>query len=212
MSMTFFQRWSKRWLLVRKSRLFCTYSRVWMRLYGCTVPSSCRIFATPHMMRMEGRAILGERVMLNSLGYLYRLGQEFRMVLATGKHGVIEIGDDCGFNGTAIYAEKSVKIGKRVMIGGGSRIMDIDCHPVDAIPRRYAAETNPARPIVIEDDAWLGAEVFVMPGVTIGKGSVIAARSVVTKDIPPMVVAAGIPAKVVRELGKGEDVLVMNEA
>ena len=171
-----------------------------MRLYGCTVPSSCRIFATPHMMRMEGKAILGEHVMLNSLGYLYRLGQEFPMVLATGKNGVIEIGEDSGINGTAIYAEQSVKIGKRVMIGGGSRIMDIDCHPIDALPRRYAPEANPSRPVVIEDDAWLGAEVFVMPGVTIGRGSVIAARSVVTSDIPAGVVAAGIPARVVREL------------
>jgi len=203
--MTFFQRWTKRWLLIRKSRWFCSYSRLWMRLYGCKVPASCNIFATPHLARMEGKAVLGERVMMNSLAYLYRLGQEFRCVLATGKHGVIEIGDDTGINGTAIYADKHITIGKRVMIGGGSRIMDIDCHPVDVLPRRYAAEHEPARPVTIEDDAWLGAEVFVMPGVTIGKGSVIAARSVVTSDIPAMVVAGGIPARVIRELKKGEE-------
>lgn len=52
--------------------------------------------------------------------------------------------------------------------------------------------------MVIEDDVWMGARCMVMPGVTIGRGSIIAAGAVVTKDIPPYSVAAGVPAKVVR--------------
>jgi acetyltransferase-like isoleucine patch superfamily enzyme len=52
------------------------------------------------------------------------------------------------------------------------------------------------KPIVIEDDVWIAARVNIIAGVTIGHGSVIAAGSVVTRDIPPMVIAAGVPAAV----------------
>ncbi len=92
-----------------------------------------------------------------------------------------------------------VKRFMRLLLFAAPRIMDVQSHPVDMVPRRGMPE-GPPNPVVIEDDAWLGAEVFVIPGVTIGRGSVIAARSVVTSDIPPMVLAAGVPAKVVREL------------
>jgi acetyltransferase-like isoleucine patch superfamily enzyme len=59
-------------------------------------------------------------------------------------------------------------------------------------------------PIVIEDNVWLGANVVVMPGVTIGKHSVVAAGSVVTKDVPPDTIVAGVPAKVVKKLDSEE--------
>lgn len=198
--MTFIQRWIKRWLWLRKTPFFCSYSRIWMRLNGCVVPSSCHIFKNPYLYRLEGKLILGERVMVNSLPFLHRLGQEFRSEFSTSKQGLITIGDDTGINGAAFYAEKKITIGKRVMIGGGCRVTDVDFHPIDVVPRRYAAANTLPEPVVIEDDVWLGMEVFVMPGVTIGKGSVVAARSVVTHDIPPMVVAAGIPARVIRQL------------
>jgi len=161
------------------------------------------IYGTPHLARLENKVILGERVMLCSIPYLYRLGQSFQCVLSSGKHGVIRIGDDAGLNGTAIFAEKEVSIGARVMIGAGSRITDIECHPVDVLPRRYAANTPP-KPIAIEDDVWLGVNVTVLPGVRIGRGSVIGAGSIVTGDIPPMVVAAGAPARVIRPLSAEE--------
>ena len=55
-------------------------------------------------------------------------------------------------------------------------------------------------PVVIEDNVWIGANVTVMPGVTIGKHSVVAAGSVVTTDIPPDTMAAGVPAKIIKKL------------
>jgi maltose O-acetyltransferase len=57
----------------------------------------------------------------------------------------------------------------------------------------------PARPIVVEDDVWIGAGVTILPGVRIGRGSVIGAGSVVAKDVPPWSVAVGNPARVVRQ-------------
>jgi maltose O-acetyltransferase len=57
-----------------------------------------------------------------------------------------------------------------------------------------------AHPIVIEDNVWIGAGVHIMGGVTIGRNSVIGAGSVVTKDVPENVIAAGVPCKVIREI------------
>jgi galactoside O-acetyltransferase len=57
-----------------------------------------------------------------------------------------------------------------------------------------------AQPVIIEDDVWIGTRAVILPGVRIGYGSVIAAGSVVTKDVPPMTVVAGIPAKPIKKI------------
>ena len=71
-------------------------------------------------------------------------------------------------------------------------------HPVDAEPRR--AKWEAAEPIAIGDNVWLGGGVIVCPGVTIGADTVVGAGAVVTRDLPAGVVAAGVPARVLREL------------
>lgn len=71
-------------------------------------------------------------------------------------------------------------------------------HPEDVAMRRAGIEY--AKPVTIGDDVWIGGGVQVCPGVTIGEASIIGAGSVVTHDIPPRVIAAGNPAKVIREL------------
>ena len=106
---------------------------------------------------------------------------------------VIRIGDDCGFSGTVIGCEKSITLGKRVRCGANTVITDTDWHTDD--PR-----TSPPEAVVIEDDAWLDLNVVVLKGVTIGKGSLIGANSLVSRSIPAGVVAAGAPTKVIRNL------------
>ena len=71
-------------------------------------------------------------------------------------------------------------------------------HPLDAERRNRGLEY--ARPITVGDDVWIGAGVSVLPGVTIGQGAVIGAGSVVNRDIPPRVLAAGNPCRVIREI------------
>jgi maltose O-acetyltransferase len=75
-------------------------------------------------------------------------------------------------------------------------------HPIDPEPRRIGWESG--EPIVIGDNVWLSGGVIVCPGVTIGDDAVVGAGAVVTRDIPPGVVAAGIPARVIREIGDGD--------
>ena len=108
--------------------------------------------------------------------------------------GRLEIGDDTFMNyGTSIAATGSVRIGERCLLGMYTIILDNDFHELDARTRRPAP-----RPVVLEDNVWLGHRVLVLPGVTIGRDAVVGAGSVVTADIPPRSMALGNPARVVR--------------
>ncbi|MDA0147403.1 sugar O-acetyltransferase [Vibrio sp. LaRot3] len=92
-----------------------------------------------------------------------------------------------------------ITIGNYVMIGPNVTLSTAG-HPIDPDTRKRAAQFN--IPIVIQDNVWIGANVVVLPGVTIGENSVIGAGSIVTKDVPANVVAVGNPCKVLREIGE----------
>ena len=109
-------------------------------------------------------------------------------------NATIEIGNNCGFSGTVIGAFKSIYIGNNVRCGANTLITDSDWHLNDN-------RINPKPlPIIIEDNVWLGINVVVMKGVTIGKNSIIGANSVVTKSIPSNVIAAGNPCKIIKRI------------
>jgi len=134
------------------------------------------------------------------------LGVFQRVVIKTCGHGAkILIGDDVGMSGCSISAATSISIGNHVLLGSGCLITDSDSHPIDPADRREGGG-GVAKPIVIENDVFVGARAIVLKGVTIGEGSVVGAGAVVTKSVPPYSVVAGNPAKIVgssrrRELG-----------
>jgi maltose O-acetyltransferase len=90
-----------------------------------------------------------------------------------------------------------IAIGDDVQIGPNVQLLT-PTHPIDPDTRR--AKWEAAEPIAIEGNVWLGGGVIVLPGITIGENTVVGAGSIVTKDLPPNVVAAGNPARVVRSL------------
>ena len=91
----------------------------------------------------------------------------------------------------------TITVGEDVQIGPAVQIYTPD-HPLDAAARRSGLES--ARPVVIGDNVWLGGGAIVCPGVTIGADTVVGAGSVVVRDLPPGVVAAGNPCRVLRAL------------
>jgi maltose O-acetyltransferase len=110
----------------------------------------------------------------------------------------ITLGDDVFVNFNCVMLDVvPITIGNRVQIASAVQFLAAD-HPLDAVERASGREFG--RPITIEDDAWLGGGVVLCPGVTVGERSVIGAGSVVTKDIPPGVVAVGNPCRVLRKL------------
>jgi putative colanic acid biosynthesis acetyltransferase WcaF len=105
----------------------------------------------------------------------------------------VELGDQSGFaDGVTVYSQGKIILGKRVVISQGTYLC--------AGTHDYERPGFPlvTAPIVIGDHAWIAAEAFIHPGVTIGEGAVIGARSVVTKDMPPWTVCAGHPCKPIK--------------
>lgn len=106
---------------------------------------------------------------------------------------VIRIGNGTYLNrNTEVVAARSVTIGRDCKIARDVIIMDTDQH---ALPNGDLI----AGPVVIEDGVWIGARAIVLKGVTIGHDAVIGAGSVVTRDIPPRAVVAGVPARILRQ-------------
>lgn len=109
------------------------------------------------------------------------------------------VGDEFYANFNLVLVDDGeVHIGDRVLFGPNVTITTTG-HPVHPETRRGGQQFSV--PVRIEDDVWLGGQVVVLPGVTIGAGSVIAAGAVVTRDVPPGVVAGGVPCRVLRPIG-----------
>jgi maltose O-acetyltransferase len=98
--------------------------------------------------------------------------------------------------GVFITGGGGVTIGDWVGCGPDVKIWSVN-HVFDDTERPIMSQGSSKKPVVIEDDVWLAANVMVLPGVTIGKGAVVAASSVVTRSIPAWAIAAGNPARVV---------------
>jgi acetyltransferase-like isoleucine patch superfamily enzyme len=120
--------------------------------------------------------------------------------------GLVEVGDDSILVGPVFMCAQHVRIGARVIVSYGVTIADSDFHPTDPGERRRDAVANapggdrsarPAyvtKPVVVEDDAWIGIGAIVLKGVRIGKGARVEAGAVVTGDVAPGATVAGNPA------------------
>lgn len=131
--------------------------------------------------------------------------------------GQIRVGQWCYIGeGTRIWSQASVSIGNYVLIAHLVDIHDTNSHPVDWRERRLDSEMilsgqgyrTPTQtisaPVVIEDDVWIGFKAIILKGVSIGRGAIIAAGSVVTKDVAPWTVVAGNPARLIDKLQPAE--------
>jgi acetyltransferase-like isoleucine patch superfamily enzyme len=126
-------------------------------------------------------------------------GRTARVELGARGGGELTLGARVYLNqGASVVASASIVIGDRVRIGDHAAIHDSDYHALSAdLALRVA-------PIVIGDDVWIGRNAIVMPGVGIGAGTVVAAGAVVTHSLPARCLAAGVPARVIRELNLPE--------
>ena len=124
--------------------------------------------------------------------------------------GSIEIGNNCyvGDN-SRIWSGNKIKIGNNVLISHNVNIVDTNSHELNSVERAdrhvFLQENGPwsdagsilSSPITIGDYAWISFNVVILKGVTIGKGAIVAAGSIVTKDVPDYAVVAGNPARIV---------------
>ncbi len=143
-----------------------------------------------------------------------KIGDNCRIhgTLQSMQDGVISVGNNtCIYLRSTVGSVCSVTIGHCVIISNHVHIFDNNNHPVNPDVRHnmclegFEGEAwrwthADAAPVVIEDDVWIGEGATILKGVTIGKGSVIGCQAVVTKDVPPYCIAAGNPARVVKEI------------
>jgi acetyltransferase-like isoleucine patch superfamily enzyme len=179
-----------------------------LELLGIQLGARTHVLGRPIVQVHTGsRVSVGADCLLISRAEWTALGVSRPIVIRTLTAGAsITIGDRCGLSGATICAASAVTIGDRVLLGADVLITDTDFHPVDATPRTNSPlpDSTPADHVHIADDAFIGARSLILRGVSIGEGSVIGAGSVVTRDIPPWVVAAGVPARVIRPIRRAK--------
>jgi maltose O-acetyltransferase len=154
----------------------CTFAPITVRCWG-------RVRVTN-----QGEIFLGDRVRIE--------GRTVPVELVAWRGARLEIGAGTYLNyGASVSAHRSVSIGSECLIGNYTVIMDSDYHGL-----RDRDQPDEPEPVIIEDNVWVGLRAIVLKGVRIGRGSVVAAGSVVTKDVPPGVLVAGMPARIIRKI------------
>lgn len=137
------------------------------------------------ILRKNSSICLGNRVLLHRGCKLSVWGTQGKATLTIGNNTYV--GDR-----TEIHAGKQIKIGNGCNIAWNCTIVDRDYHKLNA-------DTECLKPVTICDHVWICQGATILKGVTLGEGCVIGAGAVVTKDVPPHCIAAGNPAKVIKE-------------
>lgn len=159
-----------------------------------------RVFAIPFLGRHQ--IFIGNNVRINSSLMADPVSFAGSTIFYVNKRGRIEIQSDAGLSNAIVVAhDANVVIGKEVMIGAGVKIYTTDFHSVDFEDRIDHVNTKSGN-VWIKDGAFIGADSLILKNVTIGEKSVIAANSVVTKDVPDLEIWGGNPAKFIRKLEK----------
>lgn len=152
----------------------------------------------------------------NELDLGLRIGDRVKVYTWTSfnvePQGLIEIGDDTILVGCVFMCADYIKIGKRVLVSYNVTIADSDFHPIDPDERMRDAIANApygnkkqrppliTKPVIIEDDAWIGIGAIILKGVRIGQGARVEAGAIVTSDVPAGATVSGNPARVLGKL------------
>lgn len=150
--------------------------------------------------RFLGNVTIGDNVIFTSKTKYNFVGINKMCSICVRRGANLIIGNNSGFSGVSIFCANSINIGKYCNIGGNVFIWDYDFHPIDATERRSSSQNIRSKPIVIEDDVFIGANSIILKGVIVGRGAIIGAGSVVTKNVPEYEIWAGNPAKYIRPI------------
>lgn len=153
-----------------------------------------------HWFNGRGRLILGDNVLVDgkcSFSFAMRYAKD--PVLSIGSNTIIS--HACGFT-----VGRRITIGEHCLIARGVLMFDAPGHPNNPALRKMGAPANPedVRAIEVCNNAWIGTNAIIFPGVTVGEGSVVAAGSAVMNDVPPFTTVAGNPARVIGRLSRGD--------
>lgn len=154
------------------------------------------------MKGTKGKIRIGKNVVITSSRWINPVGLVTATYLCTEKNGVLEIGDNVGISNSLLFARSHIIIEDDVLIGGGCQILDNDFHSLDYKIRSTNEDQNnvASASILIKKGAFIGTGSIVLKGVEIGEQSIVAAGSVVAKNIPSFEVWGGNPARFIRKI------------
>lgn len=160
------------------------------------VSAHYRVIGNNFYIHNRGKIIVGRQVSLNS----FPNGSVYRTALSTYyKDAIITIGENCKLNGVVIHCNRSVTIAKNCMFGPGTIICDNDSHRVVIDHNERNCEAVSAS-INIMENVWVGMNCIILKGVCIGENSIIAAGSLVVKDVQANCLYGGNPAKFIKKI------------
>lgn len=192
------------WKIATELRRRATYpyTRCYFALNGVRWGKNWRLFGTPIIQRFGGSRIeIDDRLEWRVWCGSNPLGLTRSIIATCSPQAEIVIGCDAKFSGAKICSKGSIRLGNGVRIGANSTIVDTDFHPIGVEDRLAKPTDGKIKPVVIEDDVFIGMNVMILKGTTIGRGSVVGAGSVVSGTYPPNSIIAGNPARVIREIG-----------
>jgi acetyltransferase-like isoleucine patch superfamily enzyme len=152
---------------------------------------------------LHAKVSIGHHFMMNNGLFNNMIGRQQPCFFVVTKKGELIIGNNVGISATAIVCWNKIEIRDNVKIGGGTVIYDTDFHSLDYQERNAVTEifdNVKTAPVLIKENAFIGANSTVLKGVTIGENAIIGACSVVTKDVPDNEIWAGNPARFIRKI------------
>jgi acetyltransferase-like isoleucine patch superfamily enzyme len=187
----------KRKQLLKSWSTFLTYS--FCSLYGVKLAKGIGFWKRPVIYReLNSTITIGEECVFRSDLDSNLLGGNKRCIISThAADAEIRIGQHCAFTGVSIGSLKQVVLGNQVLVGVNSIITDFDWHSMDPFDRDNKHKMI-AKPVIIGDHVWIGANCTILKGVTIGANTIVGSGSVVTKDLPANAICAGNPCRVIR--------------
>lgn len=202
-------------------KFFALCYKITKRLYSITGQSVSKVRT---LIKLRGNGVKYQQFRTNGVPYVMisrggemKLGNNFAMnngingnpigcyekcTFFVGPNGKLIIGNNVGISQAALIAIDDITIGNDVKIGGGVQVFTTDFHSLDPLIRKTDDDIKHRKtaPVVICDNAFIGARSMILKGVTIGENSIIAAGSVVTKSIPANQIWGGNPAKFIRNI------------
>jgi acetyltransferase-like isoleucine patch superfamily enzyme len=177
--------------------------KIFLRLNKVRFGKNLKLNGFPVIFSKSGDKLsIGNHVTINSSFLSNLVGLYQRTIIVTRTADAkINIGNYVGISGATIYARKKITIGDHTLIGGNTKIIDNDFHPIDPVIRRETPHDHiGVREINIGENVFIGCNCLILKGTTIGDNTVIGAGSVVSGEIPANCIAAGNPARVIRKL------------
>lgn len=173
--------------------------------YGVFLGKNVKTQSAIPLLRISRKNVsifIHDNVLFNNY---YNVAWSTRCMIEVGPNAQLIIGENSGMSGGLIYCANKVIIGKNVKIGGGTRIYDSNFHSLNSEDRRtylLDKQNTKTAPVIIDDDVFIGCCCIINKGVHIGARSVIAAGSVVVKDVPADEVWGGNPATFIKTIKK----------